>query len=55
MAQIEIGLQVSPTISGNRFIAEDRYNFEKESNSLRLGVGVIADYFLLRTMPLALA
>ncbi|MFD1186749.1 porin family protein [Pontibacter rugosus] len=45
MAQIEIGLQVSPTISGNRFIAEDRYNFEKESNSLRLGVGVIADYF----------
>ncbi|RDV14081.1 PorT family protein [Pontibacter diazotrophicus] len=45
MAQIEIGLQVSPTIAGNRFIAEDRYNFEKESNSLRLGVGVIADYF----------
>ncbi len=45
MAQIEIGLQVSPTIAGNRFIAEDRYNFEKESSSLRLGVGVIADYF----------
>lgn len=45
MAQIEIGLQVSPTISGNRFVAEDRYHFEKESNNLRLGVGVIADYF----------
>lgn len=45
MAQIEIGLQVSPTISGNRFIADDKYNFEKESNNLRLGVGVVADYF----------
>ncbi len=45
MAQIEIGLMLSPTISGNRFIAEDRYNFEKESSSLRLGVGVVADYF----------
>jgi len=45
MAQIEIGLQISPTIAGNRFVAEDRYNFEKESSSLRLGVGVVADYF----------
>lgn len=45
MAQIEIGLQVSPTIAGNRFIAENRYNFNNESNTLRLGVGVIADYF----------
>lgn len=45
MAQIEIGLQVSPTISSNRFVAEDRHGFEKESNNLRLGVGVIADYF----------
>lgn len=45
MAQVEIGLMVSPTIAGNRFIAEDRYNFEKESSNLRLGVGVIADYF----------
>ncbi len=45
MAQIEIGLMVSPTIAGNRFIAEDRYNFEKESSNLRLGVGVVADYF----------
>ncbi|MBR0572281.1 PorT family protein [Microvirga sp. STS03] len=44
-AQIEIGLMVSPTISSNRFIAEDKYNFEKENNNLRLGVGVIADYF----------
>ncbi|MCC9168287.1 porin family protein [Pontibacter harenae] len=45
MAQIEIGLQVSPTIASNRFIAEDVYQFNKESNKLRLGVGVIADYF----------
>ena len=45
MAQIEIGLQLSPTVSGNRFIAEDRYNFEQESSKLRLGVGVVADYF----------
>lgn len=45
MAQVEIGLMVSPTIAGNRFIAEDRYNFEKESSNLQLGVGVIADYF----------
>ncbi|AKD02476.1 porin family protein [Pontibacter korlensis] len=45
MAQVEIGLQLSPTVSGNRFIAEDRYNFNKENNNLRLGVGVIADYF----------
>ncbi len=45
MAQVEIGLQLSPTISGNRFVAEDRYNFEKESNKLRLGVGVVVDYF----------
>ncbi|PRY07853.1 outer membrane protein with beta-barrel domain [Pontibacter ummariensis] len=44
-AQIEIGLMASPTIAGNRFIAEDRYNLEKESNNLYLGVGVIADYF----------
>ncbi|MDX5423216.1 MAG: PorT family protein [Hymenobacteraceae bacterium] len=45
MAQVEIGLQVSPTIAGNRFVAESKYNFEKESNNLRLGVGVVADYF----------
>ena len=45
MAQVEIGLMISPTITGNRFIAEDRYNFEKENSSLRLGVGVVADYF----------
>lgn len=44
-AQVEIGLMVSPTISGNRFVAEDKYNFKKENNNLRLGVGVIADYF----------
>ncbi len=48
MAQIEIGLQVSPTIADNRFIAEDKYNFEKENNSLRLGVGVVADYFFAK-------
>src|SRR5690606_7481640 len=45
MAQMEIGIQFSPTISGNRFIAEDRHNFEKSNNTLRLGVGVVGDYF----------
>lgn len=45
MAQVEIGLMVSPTISGNRFVAEDKYNLKKESSNLNLGVGVIADYF----------
>ena len=45
MAQVEIGLQVSPSIAGNRFVAEDKHGFEKENSSLRLGVGVIADYF----------
>lgn len=44
-AQIEIGLMVSPTITGNRFVAEDKYNFKQENSNLRLGVGVIADYF----------
>ncbi|MHC2992259.1 hypothetical protein OB13_11905 [Pontibacter sp. HJ8] len=45
MAQLEIGVQFSPTISSNRFIAEDRHNFEKTSNTLRVGVGVVGDYF----------
>ena len=45
MAQMEIGIQFSPTISGNRFIAEDRHEFEKTNNTLRLGVGVVGDYF----------
>ena len=45
MAQMEIGIQFSPTISGNRFIAEDRHSFEKSNSALRLGVGVVADYF----------
>ncbi|MFD2248615.1 porin family protein [Pontibacter ruber] len=45
MAQVEIGAMISPTIASNRFIAEDKYNLEKESNKLRFGVGVVADYF----------
>jgi hypothetical protein len=45
MAQIEIGLMVSPTISSPRFIAEDKYNFKNEGGKLGLGVGVVADYF----------
>ncbi|MBC5994718.1 PorT family protein [Pontibacter sp. SD6] len=45
MAQVEIGLMVSPTISSPRFIAEDKYNFENEGSKLGLGVGVVADYF----------
>lgn len=45
MAQVEIGLMLSPTIAGNRFVAENKYNLEKESSSLHLGVGIVADYF----------
>lgn len=45
MAQVEIGLMVSPTVSGTRFVAEDKYNFKKEGGKLGLGVGVVADYF----------
>ena len=45
MAQVEIGLMVSPTISSPRFIAEDRHGFENEGSKLGLGVGVVADYF----------
>ncbi|MEJ8803543.1 porin family protein [Pontibacter sp. H249] len=45
MAQVEIGLMVSPTISSPRFIAEDKYNFENEGGKLGLGIGVVADYF----------
>jgi hypothetical protein len=45
MAQMEIGIQFSPTIASNRFIAEDRHGFEKTNNALRLGVGVVGDYF----------
>ncbi|MET3541990.1 hypothetical protein ABID22_002715 [Pontibacter aydingkolensis] len=45
MAQVEIGLMVSPTISSPRFIAEDRHNFKNEGGKLGLGIGVVADYF----------
>ena len=48
MAQVEIGLMVSPTISSPRFIAEDKYNFKNEGSKLGMGVGVIADYFFAR-------
>lgn len=45
MAQMEIGLQFSPTITSNRFIAEDRHGFENSNSALRVGVGVVGDYF----------
>lgn len=45
MAQIEIGLQVSPTIAGNRFISDSKYGFERTNSNMHIGVGVIADYF----------
>lgn len=44
-AQVEIGLMFSPTISGNRFVAEDKYKLNKENSSMHIGVGVVADYF----------
>lgn len=44
-AQIEIGIQVSPSVSTSRFIAADRHDFKQESAGLGLGIGIIADYF----------
>lgn len=44
-AQIEIGVKLSPSITSTRFIAEDRHGFKQESAGLRLGAGIIADYF----------
>lgn len=45
IAQVEIGLQVSPTIAGNRFIADNNYNFEQTSSNLHIGLGIVVDYF----------
>jgi hypothetical protein len=53
LAQIEIGLMLSPTISSNRFIADEKYNFKKESSKLRLGIGVIGDYFFAKNYALS--
>ncbi|MFT2009228.1 outer membrane beta-barrel protein [Pontibacter sp. 13R65] len=51
-AQIEIGVQISPNIAGNRFIAEDHYNF-RNSNNLKIGVGVVADYFFAQNYAIS--
>lgn len=52
-AQIEIGIQVSPSVTSNRFIAADRHGFKQESAGLRLGIGVIADYFFAQNYALS--
>lgn len=44
-AQIEIGIQVSPSVTSNRFIAVDRHGFKQESAGLGIGIGIVADYF----------
>ena len=44
-AQIEIGIQVSPSVTSNRFIAVEKHGFKQESAGLRLGIGLVADYF----------
>jgi hypothetical protein len=52
-AQIEIGIQVSPSVTGNRFIASEKHGFKQESAGLRLGIGVIADYFFAQNYALS--
>ena len=52
-AQIEIGLLVSPSVTSNRFIAEDRHGFKQESAGLGLGLGIVADYFFAQNYALS--
>jgi hypothetical protein len=44
-AQIEIGLKLSPSLAGNRVVAEQRHNMESTSARARIGFGVLVDYF----------
>lgn len=44
-AQIEIGVKFTPSLTSNRTIAQDKYNFEGDGTSLGFGVGIMADYF----------
>lgn len=44
-AQIEIGLKISPSLAGNRVVAEQRHNMETTNARPRIGFGVVVDYF----------
>jgi len=44
-AQWEIGLKITPSISGNRVVAPDEFNFKSLNAKTHFGGGVIADYF----------
>lgn len=45
LAQIEIGLKMSPSIAGNRIIAAPSHNFDNVRARARIGFGVVVDYF----------
>jgi hypothetical protein len=44
-AQTEIGLQLSPSLAGNRVIATDVYGFKSEGVQPRYGIGLVVDKF----------
>ncbi|WP_153042639.1 porin family protein [Rufibacter ruber] len=44
-AQVEIGVKFAPSITSNRTLAQDKYNFEGDGVGGGFGVGVMADYF----------
>jgi len=44
-AQWEIGLKLTPSISSNRVVAPDAFNFKALNAKTHFGGGVIADYF----------
>jgi hypothetical protein len=52
-AQVEIGIKISPSIAGNRIIAEQRHNFESTGARARFGVGLVLDYFFTENYALS--
>lgn len=42
---LEIGIKVSPAITGQRIIAPSGHGIVKEGAKARIGVGIVADYF----------
>ena len=44
-AQTEIGLKLSPSLAGNRVIANTKYDFQSEGIQPRFGLGIVVDFF----------
>lgn len=44
-AQVEIGVKFTPSLTSNRTVAQDKYNFDGQGVSGGFGLGVVADYF----------